>query len=379
MNREYSQYELFDLRRYLAPEEFGQITEYVNSKYNGKGWQGYASWGVPQNSRLWANFVKEDEILVRASILSVGAPKPQRSTKGFSSYGGSIPKLGHGLSIDEADLLTMQEISAQGSAALSDLMVDRLVYTLDKLIGGIHNELTSMTYQALSTGKVNNADINVDGVPVDLSYRIPSKHIIATAKAWEIAAATPVENMLSAQKYAEDNNIPYDHWEMTKTKYRQLVNHPAVLTLCKARMNILDASHYVLTENEVVTVLHDLGIAPIRVVDEKSAYEVDGVAKQAPESFVTSNIVLCNSGDLFEMKCANSVYVQRAKMGPTVSSAMYSFVESRIAILDMWQESPVKNIIETELWALPVMKNPNHILIVKTSALNDETAPIPTV
>lgn len=378
MNREFSQYALFDLRRYLAPEEFGEITEYVNSKYNGKGWQNYASWGIPQNSRLWANFVKEDEIIVRASVLSVGAPKPQRSTKGFSSYGGSIPKMGHGLSIDEADLLTMQEISAQGSASLSDLMQDRLVYTLEKLIGGIHNELSSMTYEALSTGKINNADINVDGISIDLDYKIPAKHQITTKKAWEIAAATPVIDMLDVQKYAEDNEIPYDHWEMTKLKYRQLVNHPAVLTLCKARMNIYDASNYVLTENEVVTVLHDLGVAPIRIVDEKSAYEEDGIAKQAPDSFVTSNIVLCNTGDLFEMKCANSVYLQRQSAGPSVSSAMYSFVESRIAVLDMWQESPIKNIIEAELWALPVMKNPNHILIVKTSALTDGTAPIPT-
>lgn len=368
MNRSYSQYAQFDLRRYLSPEAFGEIATYVNSKYNNKGWQTYASWGVPQNSRLWANFVKEDEILVKASVLSVGAPKPQRSTKGYSSYGGSIPKIGHGLSIDEADLLTMQEISAQGSAKLSDLMLDRLVYTLDKLIGGMHNKLNSFLYQALSTGFIKESITdNVDGTPLDIDYKIKASHKAEVTTAWTNDAATPLQDLLDSQKSADDDNMPYDHWEMTKTKYNQFINHKDTLTLVKARMNVQDSSNYMVTESEILKVVHDLGVMPIRVVDEKSAIEKDGVAETAPSSFADNNVVLCQRGELFEMKCANSVYKQRVAEGPVNASAMYSFIEDRIAVLDMWQESPVKNIIETELWALPVLKNPNHLFILDTN------------
>lgn len=367
MNRNYSQYAQFDIRRYLSPEEFGEIAEYVNSKYNNRGWQTYANWGEPQNSRLWANFVKEDEIIVKASTLSVGAPKPQRSTKGYSSYGGSIPKIGHGLSIDEADLLTMQEIAGQGSARLSDLMRDRLVYTLGKLIGGIHNKLNSFVYEALSTGFISEAVTdNVDGIPLDIDYKFKSNHRATVTVSWDEDSATPLQDMLEAQKEAENDNMPYDHWEMTKSKYQQLVTHKNTLTIAKARMNVYDSSNYMVTEAETVKVLHDLGLAPIRVVDEKSAIEVDGIAQPAEPSFKEENVVLCNMGDIFEMKCANSVYRQRVAEGPTTAAAMYSFIDNRIAVLDMWQESPIKNIIETELWALPVIKNPNHVFILTT-------------
>ena len=46
---------------------------------------------------------------------------------------------------------------------------------------------------------------------------------------------------------------------------------------------------------------------------------------------------------------------------------MYSFVENRIAILDTWEERPITNIIDVELWALPVFKNPNNIAIFDTT------------
>ena len=367
MNRSYTQYDQFDVRRYVSPEEFGEIVNYVNSKYNNKGWQTYAGWGIPQNSRLWANFVKNDEIIVKASVLSVGAPKPQRSTTGYSSYGGSIPKIGHGLSIDEADLLTMQELSAQGSARLSDMMMDRLVYTLDKLIGGIHNKLNTFVYQALSTGFIAEAVTdNVDGTPLDIDYKFKKNHFATVGTGWDKAEATPIQDLLDAQKAAENDNMSFDHWEMTKTKYDQFINHQNTTKVVAGRMNVYNPTSYTVTETEILRVIHDLGVLPIRVVDEKSAHEVDGVAQLSPSAFNEDNCVLCQLGQIFEMKCANSVYRQRVAAGPVASTAMYTFVEDRTAILDMWQESPIKNIIETELWALPVIKNPNNVFVLKT-------------
>lgn len=369
MNRSYTQYAQFDLRRFISPEEFGEIAEYVNRKYNNRGWQTYAKWGIPQNSRLWANFVKNDEILVKASVLSVGAPKPQRSTSGYSSYGGSIPKIGHGLSIDEADLLTMQEVAIQGSARLSDLMRDRLFYTLDKLIGGIHNKLNTFVYEGLSTGFIKEAITdNVDGITLDIDYKFKANHFAIVGTSWDDPNATPIQDMLDAQEKAKDDNMTFDHWEMTEKLYKKFINHPNTAKVVSGRMNVYNPSTYTVIESEILRVIHDLGILPIRVVDEKSAHEVDGIPQISPSSFNEDNCVLCQLGQIFEMKCANSVYRQRVAEGPVSSTAMYSFVDNRIAVLDMWQESPIKNIIETELWALPVIKNPNNVFILKTKA-----------
>lgn len=363
-------YNAFDVRRYVTPEEFGLILDYSNSKFNGLGWQQYGQFGQKQTSRNWGNVIKNDEIFVKASLLSVGAPKPQRSTSGWERYGGSIPKIGHGLSIDEDDLLTMQELKAAANGDYSEAMREQLVTTSTKLIGGIHNKITSWTYEALSTGYIH--EVEVDGVKIDVDMRLDGKHKLAVTQSWFNADqpnedADPVQDLIDAQKQAEDTNMPYDHWEMSKALYRKFINHPSVIAKCRNRMTNVVNANYTLVENEVLGILHEYGVAAIKVIDEKSSIEVDGIPQLDDASFNEEACVLCTIGDIFEVKNARSVYEERVAAGPQ-QNAMYSFVNDRIAVLDMWQESPIKNIFEVELWAIPVLKNPKHVLILNVNS-----------
>ena len=77
--------------------------------------------------------------------------------------------------------------------------------------------------------------------------------------------------------------------------------------------------------------------------------------------------MLCSLGSIFEVKNARSVYEERVAAGPQ-QTAMYAFVNDRIAVMDMWQESPVKNIFECELWAVPVLLNPKNLLILNVNS-----------
>lgn len=371
MLRDKSLYSTLDLRKYIGAEQLGILSETANAKYNDTGWKNYASWGNPSNSTQWAHVIKNEDILVTASLLSVGGQKPQRSATGWSVHSGSIPKIGHGMSMDEQDLMNMREVSKINDVPFVQVMLESLNTKLSNLIGGIHNKLNRFTYEALSTGKLSVSD--ADGISFELDYRIPTSHKGETDKKWFTspgapnAQATPVQDLLDFQKAMSDANVVFDHWEVSKASFDAFLTHPDVIAKTAARVKAFDSKNYILTPAEKMNVLHEMGVLPIRVVDEKSAHEENGVAVIDKPAFVEGTWVLCQLGDIFEMKCANSLYKDRVSFGSIGANTMYSFVENRIAILDTWEERPITNIIDVELWALPVFKNPNNIAIFDTT------------
>lgn len=378
-NRDSSIYSAFDLRRYLAPEDYKAIYDYSNAKYNLKGWQNFGTFGVKQNSRIWGNVIKEDEVIVKASTLAVGAPKPIRSTSGWERYAGSIFKVGHGVKIEEDDLLQMQELAASANGGMQKLMLDAMIAKSDNLIIGIHNKLTSWVYKGLSCGKI--ADSDSDGISFEADLRVPGNHKVtpATGKSWwnisgntwtENASSDPIQDLLDAQQLADDENIPYDHWEITKFTYRKFINHSQVLAKVRNHMPAVVTSGYIPVENEILNVLHEFGVAPFRIVDEKSAKEIDGISTVDTDSFDKKALVLCNSGsDLFEIKNAKSVYEEVVAAGGSMA-AQYSFTGDNgvIAVMNEWKSSPAQNIFEAEAWFFPVLRNPKHILIFNFDA-----------
>ena len=72
-NRSNTQYSTLDTRRYLQDEDYKLILDFSFSQYNGKGYQQYGYFGQKQLTRVWGNVVKQDEIVVKASALGVGA------------------------------------------------------------------------------------------------------------------------------------------------------------------------------------------------------------------------------------------------------------------------------------------------------------------
>lgn len=370
--RDTSLYNVGDMRRYISPNNFGVILNDSNAKYNAAIWRRYASWGTPSDDKEWSQGQKENPILVRASILGTHSNKPQRNGGGWKAYTGSVPKIGHGYSIDEDDLFMIRKNKNMQGIPASILMTDLVTDRSAAMIGGVHAELNYLTLQALSTGSIK--DVSVDGAAFDYKFPIADSHYLKLAKAKEwfkkssskITAnetADPINDILDAQNVLTNElNLSVDHWKISKELFDRLVKHKSVVDKCVARANYFDKENVHLTDKEVATFMHDMGVWMFDVVDYKSRHEVDGVSKADAPAFDEHNLVACSSQIVpFEMKCTNSILIDRQRLGQIGSNHNYYLVEDRIAVLSTTEERPFKNIVDCELYAAPVFNNIREI------------------
>ena len=103
---------------------------------------------------------------------------------------------------------------------------------------------------------------------------------------------------------------------------------------------------------------NDMKVWPFQEIDFKSRHEEDGKPVADAPAFDIHNMVAASRAYRpFEMKCMNSILIDRVKMGGLDPSTRYSFVEGRIAVRNSWQEDPILNVIDCELYAGPVFNN----------------------
>lgn len=366
--RDKNLYGISGLHQYVDAESFGLILDNVNAKYNGALWRQFASWGKPSNEREWKQGIKKTPILVRASILGSHSEKPMRSTQGWEIYGGTLPKSGHGFTIDQDDLIELRRYSKVNDITFGEALVDAFIQNSDNMLGGVHNELTYMVMQAMSTGEIH--DVAVDGASYDFKFQIPDENFVQpdAGKNWfntdgsVNTSADVIEDILTFQKYyTKTRNLGVDHWKLSDTLLDKMLLHSSVLSAYKASKNYYNPSSVKVNRMDVLAWMHDeLKIWPFQVIDFKSRHEEDGKPVADAPAFDEHNMAAASRAYRpFEMKCMNSVYVDRVKMGGLSASDRYSFVEDRIAILNSWQERPIKNIVDCELFAGPVFNNVN--------------------
>lgn len=372
--RDYTQYSINDMRRYVSAENFGLILDRANAKYNTAIWRRYATWGKPSDSKEWIQGQKETPILVRASILGTHSQKPQRNGEGWKYYGGSILKMGHGFSIDEDDLFKMRDERNLTHVPFPILMTDKVETRTKNMIGGVHAELNYVTLQALSTGEIH--EFSVDGIKYDYKFPIADSHFISAVagKEWwtvdgsgKVIANTnadPIQDMLDAQKYlTKDLLLAVDHWKVSQELFDRLLLHPSVIHMCLARANFFNPNDVKLKPAEILSYMHDMGVWMFDVIDSKSRHEEDGVAIPDAPAFDEHNLVACSSEIVpFEMKCTNSIYIDREQfMGQIGNNHKYHLVENRIMVLNSTEERPFKNVVDCELYAAPIFNNIREI------------------
>jgi len=370
--RDKNLYAIGGLYNYLDAESFGLILDRVNEKYNAALWRRYAQWGEPTNDREWKQGVKKTPILVRASVLGSHSEKPQRSTQGWEIYGGTLPKVGHGYNITQDDLIELRKVSKMNDVTFGESLVDCFIQNSGNMLGGVHNELTYMLMQAMSTGEIH--DIAVDGFRYDFKFDIPQENFVApgTGKNWFTqdvsgnitanANADVVQDFLDFQTYYTDTrSLGVDHWKLSKKLLDMILKHPSVTDAYKASKNYYNPTNVKVVRTEVLDWLHnDMGVWAFDVIDFKSRHEVDGKPVSDEPAFDEHNLVAVSRAYRpFEMKCMNSIYKDRVALGGLNPSDRYSFVENRIAVLNSWSERPIMNVVDCELFAGPVFNNPN--------------------
>lgn len=371
--RDKNLYGISGLHQYVDAENFGLILDNVNAKYNKAIWRQFASWGEPTDDREWKQGIKKTPILVRASVLGTHSGKPQRSTIGWELYGGTLPQVGHGFNITKDDMIELRKVAKLSNLTFGEALTDSFILNSDAMLGGVHNELSYMVMQAMSTGEIH--DVAVDGARYDFKFQIPDENFMSpdTGKdwyVWDTSGATPklvannsadvIEDILTFQKYLTDTlSLGVDHWKLSKDLLDKIVTHPSVLTAYKASKNYYNPSQVKVVRTDVLAWMHnDLKVWPFQEIDFKSRHEEDGKPVADDPAFDIHNMVAASRAYRpFEMKCMNSILIDRVKMGGLDPSTRYSFVEGRIAVRNSWQEDPILNVIDCELYAGPVFNN----------------------
>lgn len=371
--RDSSLYQIGSLGKFVTAEEFGNLLDNANAKYNGALWKRYANWGTPTDDREWVQSQTKTPILVRASVLGSHSPKPLRNTEGWGVYGGTLPKIGHGFQLDQDDFITLRKAAKLSDMSFGDKLIDSFVQNSTNMLGGIHNELNYMTFQAMSTGEIH--DIPVDGVRYDFKFEIPDENFATPNADWYTwtgaagsrvltanASADVVEDLITFQDYYSDElSLGLDHWKVSKKLFRMILAHPSVKSAYAAKYatsgNTTDLR---VNRSQLLAFLRDeLGIWPFEVIDYKSRHEEDGRPVVDAPAFDEHNLVASTTAFRpFEMKCMNSILKDRMSMGGQTEADLYALVEGRIVVLNSWRERPnIANTVDCELFAGPVFNN----------------------
>jgi len=363
-------YGISGLHQYVDAENFGLILDNANAKYNGAIWRQFASWGKPTDDREWKQGIKKTPILVRASILGTHSEKPQRSTIGWEFYGGTLPQLGHGFNITQDDMIELRKSAKLADMTFGEALTDSFILNSDAMLGGVHNELTYMVMQAMSTGEIH--DVAVDGARYDFKFQIPDENFLkpASGKEWYTqdssgvvtanTNADVIEDILTFQKYLTDTlSLGVDHWKLSKDLLDKIVLHPSVVDAFKGSKNYYHPESVKVDRAELLGWLHtSMKIWPFQEIDFKSRHEEDGKPVADDPAFDIHNMVAASRAYRpFEIKCMNSILKDRNTAGAHNDSVRTHFVEGRIAVQNVWQDRPMLNIVDCELYAGPVFNN----------------------
>lgn len=387
-NRNSSLYNLYDIRRYVDGDNFKVIMDTANAKYNNAIWRDFGTWGKPSDSRTWSQGEKTVPILARASLLGTHSRKPLRNTQGWKFYGGSTPKFGHGFGIDEDDLFKLRDAKNNQGTPWGDLIYDSLLTNSENILGGMHNELSHMCLELASTGEIHEA--SVDGTKYDFTFEFDQNQFFTVDPYWFDTNGDPQEtvggkkvdvihDILTIQEILTDvQGRLVDHWKISKALLWKIVDHPSVkraflanraaylASLSGGTLNI-SQNDYVTTRTELLDFMHSRGVWPFHVIDFKTMHEEDGQPVADAPAFDVHNMVAAYSGQkMFEIKCTNSIWLDRQRWGGIDPSKMYHFVEGRIAALSKWEEDPIQNTVQFELYAGPVFNSLREYGLVKT-------------
>ena len=194
------------------------IIDTANQEYNTAKWKSHYDWDVQQLGLTFSVLSAQSNIAPMASVIDINAPKPLRATSGYSGYGGSIPKIGHGFDIEEQTLRDQQQLVASGGVHNQEAIAELLYNNVSRLIQGAHARVGYMGDQLRSTGKVIiDANNNPDGLLLEISFHVPDENYLkagfapsSVKKAWSDPTANPIQDLINMVAYADEHNISYD-------------------------------------------------------------------------------------------------------------------------------------------------------------------------
>lgn len=371
------------LSRALGGNESKRLQGFLDTvmarKYNVLQLDGF-TFDEMQTDFGYEQIAREVSITPMANYYDLDSPALPRSTEGFKSWTGRIPRMKDVEYLNEdkirKQLILEQRAGAIGEDRVTRSALDTLFVTVDTLIGGHTNSLTYQRNQMVSKGKFDivyaNNPKGVNGL--SFSAHIPTANIntlTGTARWWtnaakttEGSAADPVHDLLEMVEKANDAGVTQCHFEVNKTYLKKVLNHSKVLR--NIALNLFPTASVSDTQTAVAVMAEDvkkrtlesiLGV-PIKVVDSIVSVEAPVKATQNytrknVQAFEPDVFVLVPDGNIGRVLTVEPIALQGGTYG--------SFYDGRL-LLTVGVD-PVKKCqsFNTEMTSLVVPEAMNYM------------------
>lgn len=289
--------------------------------------------------------VTEDLGFIMADLIALDSPLPEKTRPAIEKFGGSLPKIGQELSMNETDLRQARLMLSAGSN-LSAVQA-KVFRNTARVYGGVLEKLEYTFLKGLSAGVVV-ADQNTNvGTAVRVNYQYQNNYNASVV--WGQAGATPFADLMAMIDDASNiSEVLMD---------RQSLNH---------LLNDEDAQNFVASHQRALnqgqaTSLSALNDAfetnygfTVRVITRKATYEINGV-KTTVNAWEAGQIIGLTSD-----KAGKLVYSEVEEKFAPVGGKNYSEAEGFI-LLGMYRtiRPSLKEWTDAQAVALPVIDRSN--------------------
>ena len=343
--------------------DFETIIELANEKYINAPWRDMGEWAPQQIGTQWNLKVDNIEMPTLPDVAAPFAKGRPEGVSGFSAFSGTIPRLTKDSMVEAADIRTVMEFEYEGNAFVDEI---RKMYlkNAERSLGSFHIQLYAWMNEALTSGEISVTAAMNQGLPYKAKFNVPTTNKKTLTTKWfnsdgsEISGSDPIKDLQDMTKAADDANAMVDHFKMSKDLYDKFITHSKVITAVAARIS--NNSNYKPNKTEMkLQLASGFDIFPIQIVDEKTWKNVNGIPTIAGAHFNKNVVVLCNSGSIFTVR--NSIGNFQLIKTPTVDTS--TIEDGRIGIRNKYDDDALAEITNYELFAVPVLKNPNNLFI----------------
>lgn len=356
-----------------SPARFQKFLDTVLiEKYKDTAWKGSFGWDIAPSE---GGVFKQLEIVPELATMADGRAKwsttSKRDTSGVAEYMGSVFNFGIGMEETGEDIEKINKIAKNWGG--DNDVVSQLTMKFDVLLQNMHNRLSNMAFQMESSGTVD-----ISNSYYGVGFKMPALPIPAANKMktisgdWAtVASATPIKDMLAAEKQADDVGMPANRvWRLPKSLQSAFLSNAEVkgyikMFLYPTSTNVV--SDMAFTVNDLSTFISAYGeISPIEWVDSKQkTYTREGaIADTNP--WAVGAAVLRPAGLAGVMKYDEIAEFKVQAGQPNIITA--SVENGRVGIIRKFDH--LKPLWSTDVLAsaAPVLGNWTRYIILDTTA-----------
>lgn len=298
-----------------------------------------------------------------ADVVATDSPLPLKMRDKVSSAGGSIPKMGMKMQLNESEMLNIDiMLLSNVGGGLSQGIATALFGDIKKCIHGIYARLELMALQSLSQGFTSLASTNNVGMTEVITYAIPTANQYGAGTIWSNVASTPLDDIESIVDDAIANGHSLKVILMTRAEFNKMKKTTQVKERYAAYLDLQAGNIITPTLAKVNTfLLEDLGMQ-IQIVESYVNTEVNGVRTNT-QCWAAGKIAL-----LENLNVGSLYYGQTAEEKRPVAGVTYQKADDYMLVSKFAKNEPLAEFTSVQGYVLPVLNNVEAIYQLNANA-----------